>query len=223
MQASCAYIPPFPELIPSERLFFAMRQPDFERARDFALELLQRGLPTHLYYHSLFHTRDEVVPAVERLAASMGVAGLDYIVLVTAAYFHDIGFIEKMEDHERISVRIASGVLTKCSYLPEQIEVIRGIIMATKLPQSPQTLLEEIMVDADLDGLGRDDFLKRSLDLRAELAALGISSSDEAWYRSQLEFLRAHRYFTPAARLLRDEKKQENIAMMERLLAQAWN
>jgi len=200
-----------------------MRRPNFEKARDYALELLQRELPSHLTYHSVSHTRDEVVPAVERLAGVLGVTGMDLPVLVTAAYFHDIGFIEKMENHERISIRIASEALPECGYLPEQIEVIRGIIMATKLPQSPQTLLEEIMADADLDVLGRDDFLTRSYDLRAERAALGISFSDEAWYRSQLEFLRAHHYFTPAARHLRDEKKQENIAMMERLLAQAWN
>lgn len=200
-----------------------MERPDFERARDYALGLLQRELPSYLTYHTLSHTRDEVVPAVERLAGSLGVTGMDLLVLVTAAYFHDIGFVEKMEDHERISVRIASEALPGCGYFPEQIEVIRGIIMATKLPQSPQTLLEEIMADADLDVLGRDDFLRRGYDLRAERAAFGISFSDEAWYRSQLEFLQAHHYFTSAARQLRDEKKLENIATMERLLAQAWN
>jgi uncharacterized protein len=100
------------------------------------------------------------------------------------------------------------------------IETI-SIIMATKLPQSPKTILEEIMADADLDVLGRDSFFKRSQDLRDERAALGISSSDKAWYQSQLDFLRAHHYFTRAAHQLRDETKDKNIAELTRLLRQS--
>ena len=198
-----------------------MRQPDFEKAREYVLERLEYGLKPYLSYHSPGHTRDEVVPATELLASNLGVTGLDNMLLLTGAYFHDIGYIEKMEDHETTSARIASEALPGFGYSPEQIETIRRIIMATKLPQSPHTLLEEIMADADLDVLGRDDFLKRSQDLRAELAALGISSSDQAWYRSQLKFIKAHNYFTPAAHVLRDEKKRKNIAALVSLLRQS--
>ena len=203
-----------------------MRQPDFEKAREYVLERLEHELHPRLHYHSLGHTRDDVVPATELLASKQGVTGMDYVLLLTGAYFHDIGYIEKMEDHENISARIASESLPGFGYSPEQVEIIRKIIMVTKLPQSPHTLLEEIMADADLDVLGRDDFLKRSQDLRAELAALGVSSSDESWYHSQLEFIQAHNYFTPAAHQLRDETKRKNIAALVSLLRQSqakWN
>lgn len=203
-----------------------MSIPDFEKARGFALECLERDLAPHLYYHSLSHTRDEVVPAAEQFAAAQGVSGLDKILLATAAYFHDTGYTVTMDDHELCSVRIATQILPGFGYSPEQVEIIRRIILATKMPQSPQTILEEIMADADLDILGRDDFLKRSLDLRAEWAAFGYSSSDEEWYQSQLEFIQAHNYFTPAAHRLRDEQKGENIATLKRLLRQSqvkWN
>jgi uncharacterized protein len=198
-----------------------MRQPDFEKAREYVLERLEQELRPHLYYHSLGHTRDDVVPATALLASNQGVTGLDYVLLLTGAYFHDIGFIENRNGHEIISARIASEALPGFGYSPEHIETIRKIIMATKLPQSPKTLLEEIMADADLDVLGRDDFLKRSQDLRAELAALGILSSDEAWYRSQLEFIQTHNYFTPAAHRLRDETKRKNIEALLSLLRQS--
>ncbi len=46
-----------------------MSTPDFERARQYALERLERELPASLTYHCLAHTQDDVVPAVERLAA----------------------------------------------------------------------------------------------------------------------------------------------------------
>ena len=41
-----------------------MSQPDFDAARDYALARLAREVSRELHYHSLAHTRDEVVPAV---------------------------------------------------------------------------------------------------------------------------------------------------------------
>jgi len=38
------------------------------------------------------------------------------------------------------------------------------------------------------------------------------------WYRRQLKFVREHRYFTTAARSLRDEGKRKNIEALVMLL-----
>jgi uncharacterized protein len=198
-----------------------MNQPDFEQAKHYALERLERELPTHLLYHSVAHTRDDVVPAAERLAALMGVNGETLLLLRTAAYFHDIGFVVQPASHEDISARIATEVLPGFDYSPAQIQMIAGMIMATRLPQSPHNLLEEIMADADLDVLGRDDFFPRHDALRAELAVSGRPMTDEQWYSVQLKFIQAHRYWTAAARTLRDAHKQEIIAAIARLLAQS--
>ncbi len=188
-----------------------MTPPDFENARQYALERLERELPDNLYYHSLGHTRDDVAPAVERLAAIEGIEGEALLLLRTAAYFHDIGFIVQYNDHETASVQIAQEALPHFGYTEEQIEAISHMIMATRLPQSPGNRLEEILADGDLDNLGRDDFEERSQVLRAELETIGVTSSDEDWYQRQLEFIQHHRYFTDAARRLRDTKKEQNI------------
>lgn len=188
-----------------------MTGPDFERAREYALERLERELPERLCYHSLAHTRDDVVPAVERLAAMEGVEGEALLLLRTAAYYHDVGFIQQYDDHESASVRITSESLPHFGYTPEQIEAISRMIMATRLPQTPQNLLEEILADGDLDNLGREDFAERSQVLRDELEALGTTMSDQDWFRRQLDFMQNHRYFTDAARQLREVKKQQNI------------
>jgi len=195
-----------------------MNQPDFERARQYALERLERELPPMLLYHSLAHTRDDVVPAAERLAALEGVDGEALLLLRTAAFYHDLGHVEQYTNHEAIATRIAAQVLPHFGYSAPHIQVISGLIMATKLPQSPRTLLEEIMADADLDVLGRDDFFTRNQDLRAERAALGVPTTDEEWYSGQLEFIQSHRYFTAAARTLRDARKKQNIEEMIKLL-----
>ncbi|HLI50280.1 MAG TPA: HD domain-containing protein, partial [Thermomicrobiaceae bacterium] len=198
----------------------AAAKPDFAGAKRHALERLERELAPEYHYHSVKHTRDEVLPAVERIAEQEGVSGDDLLLLRTAALYHDIGFIEQASDNEAIGVRIAAEALPRFGYSRDQIDTISGIIMATKLPQTPHNRLEEIMADADLDIFGSDDFVTRNEQLRAELAGLGSPSSDDEWYRNQLAFMRSHEYFTASARALLGSKKQANIRMMEERLQQ---
>jgi len=193
--------------------------PDFERAKQYALTRLANELSPNLLYHSLWHTRDDVLPAAERLAALEGVTGEDLLLLRTAACFHDIGCIVQRPDHEAIGARMAAEALPAFGYTPERLRVIEGLIMATKLPQTPHTRLEEIMADADLDALGREDFFTRNAALRAEWLAQGQPMTDEAWHSNQLNFLWGHHYFTFAARQLRDAQKQKNMAALIELLA----
>src|SRR5690242_11544862 len=109
-----------------------MRQSNFERARAYALTRLERELPAALTYHSLAHTRDDVAPATLRLAAVAGVCGEQRMLLHTAAYYHDIGFVMQRVDHEAAGARIAAQQLPRFGYTPPQIEIIHGMIMATK-------------------------------------------------------------------------------------------
>ncbi len=196
-----------------------MPPPDFDRARQYALNRLTHELSPQLVYHSLWHTQDDVVPAAERLAALAGVEAMDKLLLSTAAWYHDVGFVVQRVNHEDVGMQIVSDVLPKFGYTPEQIDRIRGMIAATKLPQSPRTLLEEILADADLDALGREDFLPRSQVLRAELAEFGATSTDKEWLQVQLDFQQGHRYFTQAARTLRGPQKEKNTALVIKLLS----
>jgi len=193
--------------------------PDFDQARRYVIKRLELELPPQRVYHNVAHTRDEVAPAAERLAVAEGIEGEALLLVCTAAWFHDLGFIQQGPDHEVIGAQIAAQVLPRFGYSSEQITAIRGMIMATRLPQSPCTLLEQIIADADLDLLGCDDFITRNDDLRAEMATYGQTMTDEAWYASQLEFLQGHRYFTAAADALRAAGKVKNAQWLHQQLA----
>jgi len=195
-----------------------MSEPDFEKARGHALERLERELAPSLIYHSLAHTRDEVVPAARRLAALERVEGEARLLLLTAAYYHDIGFVKQRQDHESAGVAIAQEVLPAFGYRPEQIHTIGQVIMATAASQTPRTLLEMIMVDADLDTLGTEAYHHRSLDLRQEWKTYGSTCSDVEWYRIEVDLLQSHRYHTQSARRLRDAGKERNLAVVKGLL-----
>jgi uncharacterized protein len=115
------------------------------------------------------------------------------------------------DNHEMVGAQYANSILPQFGYSPEQIKVVEGIILATRIPQMPQNLLEEIVADADLDSLGRVDFWNRSLALRTEMAMLGSYFTDQEWCERQRGFLRQHHYFTVSARRLRDDQKQNNL------------
>jgi uncharacterized protein len=188
----------------------------FDQAQAYALGRLERELSPQLSYHGPFHTRDDVVPAAQRLAAIEGIHGESLNLLLTAAWFHDIGYVERPLHHELIGARIVEEVLPEFKYNKKQIEIVKWAILATALPQAPQTKIEEILTDADLDVLGRGDFLQRNRDLRRELAYLGKEHTDAEWYTGQLKFIEAHQYFTESARALRNQQKKENINALRR-------
>jgi uncharacterized protein len=192
--------------------------PDFKKARQYAMDRLRNELSPKLKYHCMGHTKNEVVPAADRLSKSENVPAEDRLLLLTAAYFHDLGFIRQRQDHEKVSIELAEKALPDFGYSDQQIEIIRRIIQVTHLPQTPKTLLEKIMADADMDDLGNEHFWKRSRDLRKELANYGTLVTDEEWYTEQLVLMKSHHYFTESEKNLREDTKQQHILEVERLL-----
>jgi uncharacterized protein len=190
----------------------------FEQAKRYAENRLEQELSPKLVYHGVEHTRDEVIPAVETLAGMEGIRGEALYLLLTAAWFHDLGFVEQALYHELISARLAVQVLPSFGYAKDQVEIVQWAILATALPQLPRNRLEEILTDADLDVLGHGDFMQRNGDLRRELAFLGQEFTDKDWYTGQLKFLEGHTYFTASARSLRDAQKLLNITKLRKIL-----
>lgn len=199
-----------------------MQQTDYDGAIGYAITRLRRELPPKLTYHDLWHTQFDVLPAVARMGAINGLAHDEIRLMEVAAAFHDIGFVQTSEGHEAVGVQIARKILPGFGFEEPHIARIVGMILATRLPQSPQNLLEEIVVDADLDVLGRDDFFDRNELLRQELALTGRSMPWRQWQEEQLRFLQQHTYFTPVARALRDGGKQRHIETIETWLRRGY-
>lgn len=196
---------------------------DLAGAKHYALRRLEQHLPERFVYHSLEHTRDNVYPIAMRIAEQEGVSGRALCLLKTAAYFHDLGFSEPphiAHDHEVRGSAIAQQILPQFGYDNDDIKLIKGMILATKLPQKPHTLLERIIADADLSVLGQRDFLKQNRALRAELESGGLDTDDRRWLTGQYNFLSGHRYFTRAARQLLSAQKAVNLASLRTLISE---
>lgn len=183
---------------------------NYYKAERFILRKLETELSNKLHYHSIEHTKD-VVQAVERLALSENVTDEGLFLLKTAASYHDAGFVEQYEKNEPIGVSMASEILPKYGYTPEHIEIIKELIFVTSVPHKPKNQLEEIICDADLDYLGRDDFHEIADRLRKELREHGRLNSDRKWDEIQVHFLTQHQFFTKTAKETRDPKKIQNL------------
>lgn len=191
----------------------------FEDLNDYVLDRLERELPKHLYYHNYKHTIDVTI-GVEILGDGEGVGEEDMLLLKTAALFHDFGQVEGALGHEERSCKIAEEILPDFGYDSDQIETIKGIIMATKLPPQPKTLLQEIIADADLDYLGRRDMVPVSDTLYQELKVQGIIGSFNDWNKLQVKFLSVHNFFTETARNMRAVNKEKQIERIISLISE---
>lgn len=186
----------------------------FEQARGFILNKLKNELPAELIYHRVEHT-EGVYEACEQLAGHENISQYDTRLLLTAACYHDSGFLVDPEGHEEISCQIAREFLPGYEYTEKELNQVCGMIMATKIPQSPKNHLEEILADADLDYLGRDDFSLWSNKLYLEWKALGKLNETENWDEIQIDFLNKHHYFTKTALRLRLPKKTKHVAELK--------
>ncbi len=178
------------------------------------LNKLEKELPHHLTYHNLQHTKN-VVRYARELATSEGVTVEELDILLTAAVFHDTGFIETYQGHEEVSCETARKILPAYNYSAEQIDKVCEVIMATKMPQQPTTQLGRIICDADLYYLGTTNYVAGSEALYHELQHMGATTSRKEWMDRQSSFLTEHKYFTASARGRLDEKKQQNFEALK--------
>ncbi len=188
-----------------------MHKESFENIKSHILNKL-RKLDKKLTYHSVEHTLD-VTKEAERIGLSENVAREDDMFLLkVAALYHDTGFLFAYDGHEAYSCKVFKQEAPEFGFSTEETNIVCGIIGATKIPQTPLTKLEEIICDADLDYLGREDFLPVSNKLKEEFLAYGIAKNETEWEELQVNFLTGHRFFTTTSIKEKNDIKQQHLA-----------
>ncbi len=193
----------------------------FKKAQEYILSRLENELDSRLHYHNVLHTYDVLTSAL-RIAEGEGITDYEKNLLKTAAAYHDSGMLSTYAGHEKAATLITMDVLPGYDFSPEEITRINGMIMATKLPQNPTNLLEQIICDADLDYLGRDDFFMIAHGLQLEWNLLKVNTTTlTEWYKLQLSFVGNHHFWTKTAIATRREKKLENLAQIKEFCGKA--
>lgn len=183
------------------------------KIEDFVLHLFKDKLSNNYIYHNFSHTK-RVVESASFLAEKENISAEDQEILLIAAWFHDTGYTQSESDHELESMRIASGFLkNETNFSSEKIEKVKNLIAVTKLGETPETLLEKILKDADCSHFARDDFNEISELLRQELKLLGKANYKSLeWQAINIQMLsEKHRFYTDYAVEFWQTKKQDNL------------
>lgn len=180
------------------------------KLKNFVIQKLKAELSDKLTYHGVLHT-EYVLKSCNQYINRMRIPAYEAYLLRTAAIMHDTGFIWNFENHEEESIKYTRELLPGWNYSTDEIERIIGMIKATKIPQTPTNVLEQIIGDSDLDYLGTSLFYKIANKLYREYLALHKISTEEEWERLQDRFLQNHRYHTPYAKKHREPVKQKYL------------
>jgi len=182
-------------------------------AREFVTDIFQTKVSKSFRYHNLNHTM-QVVRATEEMADYYQLQPEDRKAVTLAAWFHDTGFTGGQgKGHEAISVQLVTAFLQEQQAGAALIEKVTRCIEATKMPQSPVTLIEQILCDADLFHLGTDDFKTINEELRQELSEVSDEEiSKKKWRKMNISFMENHKYFTDYGRRKLQPVKEQHIS-----------
>jgi putative nucleotidyltransferase with HDIG domain len=183
--------------------------------RRFVINELTTRLSPALTYHGIHHTKD-VLSVCKQYIKRLKIKGREAELLQTGALIHDIGFLYTYRDHEEEGAKIAQELLPQYEFDQEEIDIISGLIIATKVPQQPKTELEKILCDADLDYLGREDFEPISESLFQELQNVNLLHDRIVWDNIQAKFLEGHFYHTAYAKKYRQPQKAMRLEEIRR-------
>ncbi len=142
-----------------------------ENIRVFIHDYFIHNVDGRLVYHNRQHT-ERVVAAAIQIGNHYQLDERNFFILQAAAWFHDIGYFTNTHAHEEQSALLAAAFLKEHEVPEEMIAEVKDCIAATRMPQSPRNLNEEILCDADLFHLGSDDFSPLNKLLRKEIEAL---------------------------------------------------
>lgn len=191
-------------------------KPILESTKSYTTNVFINDINSKYSYHNLEHT-ESVVNATIEIAEQTNLNEEEKIIVQIAAWFHDVGYKDGCENHENSSKKIAEEFLTKEGLSIDKIEQVKKCIDATRMPQSPQNLMQEVLCDADLYHLSNDQFKHQVEKLRNEWEATDQRSlNEQEWIETNIGFLKEHTYFTNYGKTILEKRKQKNLKKLKK-------
>jgi predicted metal-dependent HD superfamily phosphohydrolase len=178
----------------------------------YAVEMLSSETNGSFLYHNLRHTQ-RVVNSAKKLIEGEKVTEDDGQKLLIAAWFHDLGYTQSINDHEENSCALAKQFLEHEAVDADFTDGVCDLIRATKKDYEPKNKLEEIIRDADSSHFAKKSFMATTELLREELSLLGVAQySNDEWREENIRLLRVkHRFYTDYAKENWQKEKDKNV------------
>ncbi len=189
-------------------------------AKLFVIDFFGQNKDPKYLFHTFEHTLN-VVQQAEQIGKGENLPETEMQAVLVAAWFHDLGYLIQMEDHESFSIRSAKSFLEKYPVEPEFREIVERCIEATKRDHEPVTLPEKVIMDADVSHFGDPDFISISKKLRKERSAcMNQDVPQLEYWKGTLAFMERHQFYTRYALEHFQPVKLENMEKVKELIAE---
>ncbi len=169
-----------------------------------------------LVFHNLEHTQS-VVKRTKEIAGHYYLSETDMMVVYIAAWFHDTGYLfTDPEHHEEKSVELMKEFMKIHTNDDNLIKMIADCIMASRPPRVHDSLLKEIICDADTYHFGTKDFSDFDKKVREEYNLNGMVLNETEWDSMTSELLNEHRFYTKYCKDLLEKRKQKNMKKLKK-------
>ncbi|MFD2148539.1 HD domain-containing protein [Mucilaginibacter antarcticus] len=103
--------------------------------KQYVLKYFEGHHDPDLLYHDMEHTKG-VVASATQIANHYQLNDEDFFVVVTAAWFHDIGYLIDKADHEAAGAELAGAHLKQLKVAEALIAKVKECILATRIPKN---------------------------------------------------------------------------------------
>lgn len=190
----------------------------YKKTEQYVTDLFNDNENPNLVFHNLEHTM-KVVERTKEIAGHYYLSENDMLAVYIAAWFHDTGYLfTDPAHHEEKSVELMKEFL-KVHAPDEKLEVTtEACILATRPPRQHDSLLKEIICDADTYHLGTKEFKDADKKVWEEYNLYGIALQEEGWVAKAIELLNTHHFYTKYCIDLLEKGKQKNIKKLKKKL-----
>jgi len=187
-----------------------------KEAGNYVSKLLAEKLPGSIEFHTIDHAKC-VVDNSEFIGKNSGLKEDKINIVKLCAWFHDTGYIINSEGHEEESAKIATEFLNQKGIDEGIITLVKNCIMATIVPQQPKDLISEVLCDADLMHIAKDNYFERIEKMRKEWNNLSEKKiGKRRFHATSVKFFQMHKYHTDFAKKELQPKKDKNLQQLQK-------
>jgi predicted metal-dependent HD superfamily phosphohydrolase len=188
----------------------------YKKTEQYVTGLFTDNTDPALIFHNLDHTKS-VVERTKEIAGHYYLSENDMLAVYVAAWFHDTGYLfTDAAQHEEKSVQLMQEFIKPHTDDTKLLEMIEDCIMATNVPRQHDTLLKQIICDADTYQLGTKEFNETNKKVWEEYNAKGTVLSEKEWTVKTIALLNEHEFYTKYCKDLLQKRKQKNMKKLKK-------
>lgn len=200
--------------LPNKKFFLKLQEKRLSDLEDYVFDKMREELPEQMHFHTVELAR-QVYNHSHVLSKSENLDLEKTLKVRTASLLLFLGFINNYKNPEAESGNLAHEILRGFQYSDRQINIITNLILSAKQPFEPRNLMEQIMIDAKMEYLGRVDYIKNYNLLFHEENEMLFPKEFSQWKLEQIDLLENFEYYTAGARRLREISFEEQIERLK--------